>query len=107
MKPETWDNGLTRCFGMLLDGRAQVSGIRKPGVDVTVLAVFNAHHDVVKFTLPRSPESSGWNRLMDTNDPDLPGQVFRFGTVYEVTGRSMLLFERAAPRKRKARPRRP
>jgi isoamylase len=106
MKPETWDNELTRCFGMLLDGRAQVSGIKKPGVDVTVLAVFNAHHDIVKFTLPRSPQSSGWKRLMDTNDPGLPAQEFKFGVVYEVTDRSMLLFERVAAQKKEARPRR-
>ena len=31
MTAETWDNELTRCFGMLLDGRAQVSGIKRRG----------------------------------------------------------------------------
>jgi isoamylase len=103
MKPETWDNERTRSFGMLLDGRAQVSGVRKPGVDVTVLAVFNGHHDMVKFRLPRSPESAGWNRLLDTTDPDLPSQFYRFGAVYEVAGRSMALFERVAPEKRRRR----
>ncbi len=106
MTPETWDNDLTKCFGMLLDGRAQVSGVKKPGTDVTVLVVFNAHHDVVKFTLPRTPQSAGWSRLIDTNDPELPAQTFRFGAVYQVTGRSLLLFERLAPKARKARARR-
>ena len=105
MTAETWDNDLTKCFGMLLDGRAQVSGLKKPGDDVTVLAVFNAHHDVVKFTLPETPESSGWNRLIDTNDPDLPGELFKFGAVYDVTGRSMLLFERAAANGKKGQTR--
>jgi glycogen operon protein len=100
MKPETWDNELTRCFGMLLDGRAPVSGIKQPGADVTLLIVFNAHHDVVKFKLPRSAETSGWNRLIDTNDPALAALKFRIGTVYEVTGRSMLLFERVPATKR-------
>ena len=33
MKPETWDNELTRCFGMLLDGRAQATGIKRHAVD--------------------------------------------------------------------------
>ncbi|HXZ17361.1 MAG TPA: glycogen debranching protein GlgX [Roseiarcus sp.] len=97
MTAETWDNGLTKCFGMLLDGRAQVTGIKKPGHDVTVLAIFNAHHDVVAFTLPETPESAGWNRLMDTNDPELPGEAFEFGAIYEVTQRSMVLFERLTP----------
>ena len=103
MTQETWDNDLTRCFGMLLDGRAQVSRVKKPVVGVTVLAIFNAHHDVVNFTLPRTPQSSGWNRLVDTSDPDLPAHIFRFGDVYEVTGRSMLLFERMAPKTARTR----
>ncbi len=102
LRPETWDNDLTRCFGVLLDGRAQVSGIKRLGMDVTVLIVFNAHHDIVKFKLPRSAECSGWSRLVDTNDPTLPAQKFKIGAVYEVTGRSLLLFERA-PLEKKAR----
>jgi isoamylase len=94
MKPETWDNELTRCFGMLLDGRARPSGVKRPGSDVTLLIIFNGHHDVVEFTLPPTAESSGWNRLIDTNDPGLASETFEFGAVYEVTGRSLLLFER-------------
>jgi len=100
MKAETWDNERTRSFGMLLDGRAQVSGIKQQGHDVTLLIVFNAHHDVVKFKLPRSAESSGWSRLIDTNDPQLPAQHFKLRAVYEVTGRSLLLFERVPLTKR-------
>jgi glycogen operon protein len=94
MEPAAWDDDKTRCFGMLLDGRAQATGIIRPGDDVTLLIVFNAHHDVVKFTLPESNDASKWNRLMDTNDAELPEQAFGIGEVYEVTGRSMLLFER-------------
>ncbi len=94
MTAETWDDDRTRCFGMLLDGRAQVSGIKRRGEDGTLLIVFNAHHDLVKFALPECFDSSGWSRLFDTNDPSLPAEEFAFGAVYEVTGRSMLLFER-------------
>ncbi len=94
MTPETWDNELTRCFGMLLDGRAQATGIKRRGGDVTLLIVLNAHHDVVEFSLPRCCDLRGWKRLIDTNDPDLPEQEFEIEHVYEVTGRSLLLFER-------------
>jgi isoamylase len=104
MKPQTWDNELTRSFGMLLEGRAPVSGIKRIGDDATLLIVFNAHHDVVKFKLPRLRDSSGWNRLIDTNDPELSAQPFRFGSIYEVTGRSLLLFERV-PAKTRSRTR--
>ena len=106
MTQETWDNELTRCFGMLLDGRAQATGIKRRGDDVTLLIVFNAHHDVVKFSLPPCYDASGWHRLIDTNDPALPARKFRVGASYLVTGRSLLLFERAplAERKPRARP---
>jgi hypothetical protein len=60
---------------------------------------------VVKFALPPCAESSGWSRLFDTNDSALPAQKFKIGAVYEVTGRSMLLFERIpSTRKTRARP---
>ena len=54
MTVEGWDSSLTRCFGMLLDGRGQATGIKKRGADTSLLIVFNAHHDIVEFTLPRA-----------------------------------------------------
>jgi len=35
----SWDNERRRCFGMLMDGRAQVSGIKRQAHDVTLLIV--------------------------------------------------------------------
>ena len=55
MAEAEWGDGNMRCFGMLLDGRAQATGIRQRGHDATLLIVFNAYHDVVKFTLPEAP----------------------------------------------------
>ena len=93
MTAEAWDNG-TRCFGMLLDGRGQATGIKRRGADTSLLIVFNAHHEAVKFTLPPTYEAEGWNRLFDTTDPQLAAAHFDIGAVYDVTARSMLLFER-------------
>jgi glycogen operon protein len=90
---EQWNDGRAKCFGMLLDGRAQPSGIKQRGSDATLLIIFNAHHDVVKFTLPEVPEGKRWTRLIDTNLPagfDTPN--FEFHSEYDVTGRSLLLF---------------
>ena len=88
-----WRDETMKCFGMLMDGRAQVSGIRKRGHNATLLMVINGHHDVVKFTMPESPGGEGWELLADTNAPDqLIMKSFGFGDVYEVTGRSLLLF---------------
>ena len=96
MAAEVWDDDRTQCLGMLMDGRAQPTGVHKRGGDATLLIVFNAHHDLVKFTLPQCFEARGWTRLLDTNDPDLSAADFEIGAVYDVTGRSLLLFERAA-----------
>ena len=79
---------------MLLDGRGQATGIKRRGADTSLLMVFNAHHDVVEFTLPPSYEAKGWKRLFDTADPQLAASQFDIGAVYEVAARSMLLFER-------------
>jgi isoamylase len=88
-----WQDPMARCFGMLMDGRAQATGIKRPSMDATVLLVLNAHHDAVKFRLPRVVGSESWRCLLDTNLPqrvDTPR--FRTGHEYLITGRSVLLF---------------
>ena len=78
---------------MLMDGRAQATGIKRPSMDATVLLVLNAYHDVVKFTLPEVVGGQTWRCLLDTNVPDRTGTPrFQSGEEYEVTGRSLLLF---------------
>jgi glycogen operon protein len=94
MAEAEWNDSNTRCFGMLLDGRAQQTGIRQRGHEATLLIVFNSWQDVVKFTLPGTNGGGEWSLLADTNMPDLPeGSRFPIGHPYEVTGRSLLLLE--------------
>ena len=93
MTMEDWQNGNTRCFGMLMDGRAQATGIRRPGTDTTLLMVLNAHHDVVRFKLPRTAGGRRWSLVFDTaTPPRTREQSFRIGEIYDVTGRSALVF---------------
>ena len=93
MTQEQWQDPNARCFGMLLDGRAQATGIRRRGSDATLLLLTNAYHDVVEFTLPEVPEGKRWISLLDTNAPErTEAPAFEFGHVYEVTGRSLLVF---------------
>ena len=93
MSGDEWSDTNTKCFGMLLDGRAQVTGIRKRGHDATLLIIVNAYHDMVAFELPPSPGGAGWQLLVDTNAPEQGEQdAFPFGHSYAVTGRSLLLF---------------
>ncbi|WPO97991.1 glycogen debranching protein GlgX [Pseudomonas sp. HR96] len=94
MSDEQWEEGHGRCLGMLLDGRAQPSGIRRPGADATLLIIVNAHYDVVNFVLPEVPEGQYWDCLVDTHRPELNGhERLDFGSTFAVTGRSLLLFE--------------
>jgi glycogen operon protein len=89
-----WGDPTLRCFGMLLDGRAQSSGIRQRGKDATLLIVFNAHHDGVNFILPVCEGGREWVLLLDTNAPEHHDtSVFKVGSPYVVTGRSLVLFE--------------
>jgi len=96
MTSEHWQDGNARCVGLLLDGRAQPSGIPKRGSEATLLLIVNAHDDVVCFSLPEVPGGRDWLRLLDTNlpaddeDPEEPVR-FALGHRYEVTGRSLLL----------------
>src|SRR6266478_1544204 len=70
MKPEEWSDVAMQCLGMLLDGRAQPTGIRKHGEDATLLMVMNGHHDLVRFSLPETVGGSHWQLLIDTNLAD-------------------------------------
>jgi glycogen operon protein len=88
-----WSDAHAKCLGMMLDGRAQESGVKQRGEDETLLVITNAHHDVVNFKLPEVAEGKHWVRLLDTNDPTLARAEYAFGSVYQVTGRSLLLFQ--------------
>jgi glycogen operon protein len=95
MEAEQWDDDGMLCFGMLLDGRAQATGLRQRGQDATLLIVLNAFHDLVEFTLPGDTPDARWSILIDTNLPDLPSghkEQFVTGEAYGVTGRSLLVF---------------
>ncbi|MBC8024553.1 MAG: glycogen debranching enzyme GlgX, partial [Steroidobacteraceae bacterium] len=94
MEDGQWSDSRMQCFGMLLDGRAQPSGIRQRGVDATLLIILNAHHDLVNFTLPGHAGDERWRLLIDTNvEAKLAKTGFREGDAYGVTGRSLLLFQ--------------
>jgi isoamylase len=92
MQQVNWKDPGMKCFGMMLDGRAQKTGIKRRGEDKTVLMVMNSWEGPVGFTLPASDASETWSLLIDTNLPEAAEEIFKAGDVYEVTGRSLLLF---------------
>ncbi len=94
MTPEQWNDPHARALGVLLDGRAQPTGIRRRGRDLTMLLILNAHDGVVTFKLNAVVGGSCWMLLVDTNQPELEDAVpLAFGSDYDVPGRSLLLLE--------------
>jgi isoamylase len=87
-----WGDTDMHCFGMLLDGRAQTTGVRQRGQNATLLIVINEHHDMVEFKLPASVGGCHWDLFIDTQFCE-PGEEKRFamGDIYQVTARSLLL----------------
>ncbi len=109
MKGTDWHDGNLRCFGMLLDGRARATGVRRVSSDSSMLIILNAHHEGVGFTLPAIAGGTIWRLVFDTNAPNHEEEV-GVGKEYVVTGRSVLLFERVVltpdPERRRRHPRR-
>jgi glycogen operon protein len=95
MTEANWNDPRTRSLGVLLDGRAQPTGIRRRGTDITILLILNAYHDAVVFKLPKVPGGRAWKSLVDTNQAEIGRRpkLFRFGHEYVVTGRSLLMFK--------------
>jgi glycogen operon protein len=92
MTQQDWDNPGTRCFGMLMDGRAQATGIRRPASDATLLWILNAHHEAVPFVLPRVAGGRRWVTVFDTGAPERTReQGRRVGEPIEVSSRSTQL----------------
>ena len=94
MEDEHWGDSGMRCFGMLLDGRAQPSGIRRVGHEATLLAVLNVHSDLVNFVLPECVGGDQWTLLLDTSEPcKNVDATLATGDHYGVTAYSLLLFK--------------
>jgi glycogen operon protein len=92
MNDENWkDNGL-RCFGMLIDGRAESTVTRERGSDATIFLIFNSHHEPGKFVLPPAVEGVGWQLLLTTSDAPRVDRVFQAGETFEVANRSVSVF---------------
>jgi isoamylase len=94
MEHGQWGDTRMQCFGMLLDGRAQPTGLKQRGADATLLIILNAYYDVVNFTLPEHAGDERWRLLIDTNvEAPLDRTNFVKGEVYAVTARSLLLLQ--------------
>ncbi|HUA81973.1 MAG TPA: glycogen debranching protein GlgX [Dyella sp.] len=67
---EQWHDPNERCLAMLLDGRAKPTGIKRPGVDNTLLLLINGQFQDIDFVLPSVVGKMEWRLLVSTaSDP--------------------------------------
>jgi glycogen operon protein len=93
MSISDWHDPTLRAFGMLLDGRAQTTGIRQRGKEATILIAINGHSEPADFTLPECVGGCHWSLRIDTNIPELVERpAFAVGASYIATPFSLLLF---------------
>lgn len=96
MKAEQWDDPDIACLGMMIDGRAQPTGIHQSASDATLLLIMNAYKEPITFTLPNIPQGREWKCLVNTNnvfEREASLGNFAFDHPFIVTDRSLLLFE--------------
>ena len=94
MRDQDWHDGEQRCFGMMMDGRAKTSGIRRPGTDATLLMVLNGNHDAVEFVMPPCSGGMHWHLILDTNRPGMSsGRAYAIGSGCEMVGHALMLFK--------------
>jgi glycogen operon protein len=95
MTDDDWNRDYVRAVGLYLNGSA-IPGRDQRGqriVDDSFLLLFNAHHEPMTWTLPRSA-GTNWNVLVDTaaEDDDEPGPSrLKIGGKLVVADRSMQL----------------
>ena len=86
-----WHDLPVQCFGMLLDGRAQTTGIRQRGKEATLLLIINGHYEDVDFVLPECTGGCKWRLLVDTDDPEQENTEFDVNSTYRIRSRSLTL----------------
>ncbi|MDY0881629.1 glycogen debranching protein GlgX [Dongia soli] len=92
---EQWQDGLARCVGVLLNGRAHaVVTTGRQDNNEMLLIIMNAHNDVVDFTLPSLAAIANWRRVVDTVDPKGRPEPMTIdpGQIYPMPGRSLAVF---------------
>nr|WP_100547868.1 MULTISPECIES: glycogen debranching protein GlgX [unclassified Pseudomonas] len=92
MTEEHWHDEEARCMGMLMDGRAQPSGVKRSGADATLLLLLNADHQPCEFQLPEVHGGRQWLCLVDTHTAQTVPRPVQQNAV-ELHGRSLQLLE--------------
>ncbi len=93
MKPEAWDSGFGRSVGVFLNGDGiQGKDLRGRRItDVNFVLYFNAHDDMVEFTLPNDEYAPAWDIIIDTAGHNADTQPVKAGEVLPVDAKSLVV----------------
>ncbi|MGB7441558.1 MAG: glycogen debranching protein GlgX [Coleofasciculaceae cyanobacterium] len=71
MTEEQWQDGFAQAIGIFLNGEEiDICGPQGERIiDDSFLLLFNAHHEMVKFTLPPRQRTRKWSVMIDTQEP--------------------------------------
>lgn len=95
MSDDDWNSSWIQVLGLQLNGDA-MEILNERGEHVTddnFLLLLNAHHESVRFKLPRLPKHGSWTVVFDTSQPDPPRQPVTLsgGGGVPLQGRSLML----------------
>jgi glycogen operon protein len=94
MTEEDWNTGYAKSILVFLNGDAvPTSDPRGEKVrDDSFMMLFNAHHEGIRFTIPRGAWGNRWMRFLDSAE-DIP-RFYRAGGAVPVQARSFVLLRR-------------
>jgi isoamylase len=102
MTETEWNQHFARCLGVYLAGAAIERRDRhgRPVKDNNFLLLFNAHHEMIPFQLPRFLTDKSWWTVLDTAAVEKPFAQNRIesGSQYPLHGRSLVLLRETAYR---------
>jgi isoamylase len=100
MTETEWNQHFARCLGVYLAGAAIERRDRTshPVKDNNFLLLFNAHHEMIPFKLPKFLTEKAWWTVLDTATADRPFAQNRVepGSQYPLQGRSLALLRETA-----------
>ncbi|HEV2621697.1 MAG TPA: glycogen debranching protein GlgX [Frateuria sp.] len=86
-----WTDPGARSIAALVDGRAQRTGVSRPGEDATMLLVINGWSEGVEFSLPKADPSTVWVVALSTASTMDPGVEAGGGSQFICPPRSLVV----------------